>query len=354
MRYVTRSRRSFLKATGAAAATAGLAGCLGDDDDEITFLSWGAYMDESWIEPFEEETGISVNTEVMESGADAMSRIQTDPGAYDVWTPAAPGSAFERAYHEDALEPFELENLPAWDDYVFDELKVDGLYFDDELYGVPMAWGLSGCMYNHEEIDDLEPDQDEVSLDVLWNEDYDGYITSMDEALIQVWYTALYLGQNPDDPDDLDAIQEAMEEHVDLVDTFWSSSAETISDFEEGEVHIGTAWDGAYHRLSAEGEPVSYAFFEEGTEGWIDCFALAAGTENVEAAEQFINYQLAEAARDWFEATGYMIASDAADYTDEELEQYNLEEALERARFPEYVPTETVQEYDELWTDAKV
>ena len=347
------SRRRFLKTSGsvgAAGALTAVAGCLGGDDESLTYFSWGAYIDDAWIAPFEEDTGITVETETYESNADAINQIETSPeGTYDVWTPSAPGADFERAYRNDLLDPIEPDNIPGWDEYIFDEMKLDDFWFDDELYAVPMTFGFDGAIYNHDEVGDLG---DTISYDVLWDEEYDGDITTRDDASTQVWTAANYLGQDPDDPDDLDAVQDALDEHVDLVNTYWTSSAESIQIFQQGEATIGTSWDGAYHRLVDEDEPVSLAFWEEGTIGWIDSFCVARGSENTEEAEQFIDYMISEVPREWFEGPEYIVVSEAVDYTDEELELYNLEGALENTVFPAYNDDDTIQEYDQLWTDV--
>ena len=346
------SRRSFLQKSGAIGATgalAAVAGCLGGSGDALTYFSWGAYIDDAWIEPFEEDTGIEVNTETYESNADAINQIDTSPeGTYDIWTPSAPGASFERAYRNDLLEPIDQDALSGWDD-LFEETQIDDFWFDDELYAVPITFGFDGALYNHDEHGDLG---DEISYDMLWDEEFDGELTTRDDAITQIWTTALALGQDPDDPDDFDAIEEALEDHVDLVNAYWTSSAESIQIFQEGEATLGTSWDGAYHRLADEGEPISMAFWEEGTLGWFDTFCIAKGSENQEDAMEFIDYMISEVPREWFEATGYIAPTDAVGYTDEELETYNLEGALENTIFQAYVDDDTVQQYDEIWTDV--
>ncbi len=356
MRRDNHSRRSVLKTgatLGAVGSVAGVAGCLGGDNGrELTYFSWGAYIDDAWIGPFEEDTGITVNTETYESNAAAINQIENSPeGTYDVWTPSAPGADFERAYRNDLLEPIDVGNVPAWDDHLFEEMKLDEFWKDDELYGVPMTFGFDGAIYNHDEVGDLG---ETISYDALWDEQYDGELTTRDDAATQVWTAAKYLGQDPDEPDDLDAIAEALEEHVDLVNTYWTSSAESIQNFQEGEAKLGTSWDGAYHRLAAEDEPVTLAFWEEGTIGWIDSFCLAKGSENTEEAEEFIDYMLSEVPRAWFEGPQYIVLSDAVDYTDDELERYALDRALENTEFPAFNDDDTIQQYDELWTDVTV
>lgn len=337
-------------AVGATGALTAVAGCLGDDEESITYFSWGAYISDDWIAPFEEDTGITVETETYESNAAAINQIETSPeGTYDVWTPSGPGDSFERAYRNDLLEPIDLDNVPAWDEYIFDDIKLDEFWFDDELHMVPMTFGFDGALYNHDELGDLG---DTISYDALWDEAYDGELTTRDDAGTQVWTAAKYLGQDPDDPEDLEAVQAALEDHVELVNTYWTSSAESISIFQEGEASLGTAWDGAYHRLVDEGAPVSMAFWEEGTLGWLDGFCIAAGSENKEAAERFIDYQVSEVAREWFEGPQYAVLSEAVNYTDEELELYQLEMALENTEFAAYNDDETVQTYDEIWTDV--
>jgi spermidine/putrescine transport system substrate-binding protein len=383
---MSRSRRSYLKATGTAAlAATALAGCTGDgetsgngngngngnggsssdgeddsggttgssgDDlaDTLNIFAWGTYLKDPWVNGFEEEYGVTINTETYSSNADAINKLRVvEEGTYDLFMPT--NYAVERAMAMDLVEPVGVDNIPVYEDQ-FDALKLDAFNQDGGTYAVPADFGITGMMYRPDAVD--EDIGDTASLDMLWDDAYEGRLCNRDNAKLEIFYAALKDGQDPNDPSDLDSVQETLSEHVPLLRTFWTSSADTIQIMESGDVDVMTAWDGPYRRLKEDGVNVSYATFEEGTKGWLDTFAIPKGAKHKTTAQKYINYCMGEQARTWLDETGYATASKRADYSDDELKRYNLtESALNSFTFQGYVPDERQQEYDSIWTEVK-
>ena len=81
----------------AAAAAASLTGCGGNSGDsaqsadggsnELYVYNWGEYIDESVIEQFEEETGISVIYDLFETNEEMYPIIEAGAINYDVVCP---------------------------------------------------------------------------------------------------------------------------------------------------------------------------------------------------------------------------------------------------------------------------
>lgn len=360
-----RTRRSYLKSAGSTAiAMTALAGCTGGDgggnqtagtsddglSDTLNIFAWGTYLKDPWVKSFEEEFGVTVNTETYSSNADAINKLRVvEPGTYDLVMPT--NYAVERAMSMDLLEPIGVDDIPVYSD-MFEALKLDAFNKDGGTYAVPADFGITGLLYRP---DQIERDIGEtVSLDILWDDTFEGRLCNRDNAKLEVFYGSLKNGQDPNNPSDLDAVKSTLSEHVPLLRTYWTSSADTIQIMNSGEVDVMTAWDGPYRRLQDEGKNVAYATFEEGTKGWLDTFAIPKGAENKATAQAYINYCMGEQARTWLNETGYATASKRADYSDEELKKYNLtDEALDSFTFQQFVPNERQEKYDELWTDVK-
>lgn len=365
-------RRRFIQAT-AVGASLGLAGCTSEDGDgdgdstetsggttgavnnqdlgdELSLFSWGAaYADPQFVEPFEEEYDCEITVETFTSNADAVNKIRASPeGTYDVVQPT--NYAVERMMQQDMLEPLRLDNIPAYEEHVYDAMKLDAYEADNNVYAVPQTFGVTGLMYRTD--GDFEV-QSPPSLDILWNSDFEGRISTRDNTKAQIFYGAIKTGQDPNDPSDLDAIEDALMEHVGLVRTFWSSGTQAQEVMQSGEVDLMLAWDGDYRTIQ-DGTPVGFTGFQEGTKGWLDNQSVVKGATNRALAEKWIDYCVSDAARDWFELNGYAIPSSAADYSEEERQTYNLdEESLQSYIFQGMVSDEDQQQYDEIWTRVK-
>lgn len=352
---MTHSRRDYLKLGGATAAGAltGLSGCIGGSDDEtggqLNVFSWGGgYADSQFIEPFEEEHDCDVEVEVYTSNADAINTLRSvSEGTYDIVQPT--NYAVERLMMHDMLEPLRLENIPAYEEYVFDELKLDEYEEDGEVYAVPAAFGSTGFTYSTDADQEISTPP---SVDILWDDRFEGRISTRDNAKVQIFYAAVRLGQDPNDPDDLDAIEDELMDHADLVRTFWSSGEEAQQVMTSGEVDIMYTWDGTAMLLQDEGHDVGFSFFEEETKGWVDNQCVVKGAENRELAEKWIDYCSSDAARDWLDLNGYAIPSSAVDYTEEERERFRLD-ALDQLTVQGMVTDEEQREYDEIWSRVK-
>ncbi|MFC4245964.1 PotD/PotF family extracellular solute-binding protein [Natribaculum luteum] len=350
------SRRDYLKVSGTAATgiLAGFAGCTGGSDnsgnsDQLNLFSWGSgYADDQFIEPFEEEHDCEVVVETFTSNADAVNKLRSIPeGTYDIVQPT--NYAVERMMGNDMLEPLRLENIPAYEEYIFDELKLDVYEEDGDVYAVPATFGSTGFTYKTDTEREISTPP---SIDIFWNDRFEGRMSTRDNAKVQVFYAALKLGQDPNNPDDLEAIEEELYKHAELVRTFWTSGEEVQQIMKSGEVDIMYTWDGDANLLKDEGLPVEYSFFEEGTKGWVDNQCVVKGAKHRTLAEKWIDFCASDAARDWMELNGYAIPSSAVDYTEEETEKYRLN-SLDQLTIMNMVSDEMQREYDEIWSRVK-
>jgi|GEM_PF-1522244 len=357
-RISSRSRRSYLKnVAGTSILAGGLAGCLGiggqnasSTSNELHILTWGGQnWDDTWIGGFEEKHDVTLTKEVISANADAVNKIKRNPpGTYDIVRPTQ--YVIQRGVQEDFLEPLNLQNIPAYEDQVYDNLKLDYFEKDGDTYAVPFLFGATGVLWNKDAVslDNLP------SLDVLWSDDHAGRVSIRDHGPDNTIFTALKNGQDPMNPSDFEKIQSLLGTLTDNVRTYWGSGSEIEQIVKSGEVDLMTCWDGAYRRLESSGHNVGFSGFQEGTQGWVDSWAIPKGSENQELAEKYINYNLTEMAREWFEKINYPIASTATNYTDEEIKRFNLDEkTLESYFFRGTLSDDYLEQINKMWTEVK-
>ena len=116
----------------------------------VNVCSWGEYIDDSLIAQFEEETGITVNYQTVESNEALYSLLKTGAGDYDVIVPS--DYMISRLIEEGMLEEINYENVSNYE-LIGDAYK--NLSFDPEnKYTVPYTWGTVGIIYNTTMVDE--------------------------------------------------------------------------------------------------------------------------------------------------------------------------------------------------------
>src|SRR5688572_5939793 len=84
------SRRSVLQGTAGAAAGAALGSSLtrpaAAQEETLNWLTWPGHADPSIVDPFQEETGITIVAKEYGSGDLGLVEIAQNPGVYDVFT----------------------------------------------------------------------------------------------------------------------------------------------------------------------------------------------------------------------------------------------------------------------------
>ncbi|MFC6904350.1 ABC transporter substrate-binding protein [Halalkalicoccus tibetensis] len=335
----TISRRTYLRASGAAsaAAVAGLAGCMGGDGDgngegELEIAHWwtaGGEEDaiEALIEGFEEEyPDYEVDNNPTPGGAgsaleaDVRNRVidGNPPSTFQIW----PGEALTLYTEEDLLE--DVGDI--WDDEM-QEAYLDGpreLSQDDEgtFVAVPInIHRLNNLFYNVEVVEDAGIDPEEIedpealveALAAVEDAGSVGMIHQTQEpwSTLQLWENAL-LGLDPDayqttidgDPESVeDEVMESLELTAEYAAYFnddassvaWDEANNRIINGEAAFLHQGD-WAAGQYEASEDfeyGEDWDYIPFP-GTEGLyqtvMDAFVMPTENPSPEATEAFLAY----------------------------------------------------------------
>ena len=317
--------------------------------ETLTVLNWNDYgSDQDYaVEGFEERTGATVQHVYHSSNEELREILRTGGiGEIDVTNPNF--SFLQQMVDEDMLQPLDESLLDNLDDVYDDFLDSEELYADGDLYGAPWVWGSTGLTYNTEHFDE-EP----TSWGVLWDPEWEGQVGLFDSPIEAVMLAALYLGDDPHDPD-LDAVRDALVEMRPNVELYWGSSDDWTRAFTTESISVGNFWAGDAGSMIAEGLPVGYTIPEEGAVGWIDAWTVVADSPNPELAHAWVDWMISEEFLvEWAEDPAGNAPAPANAVAQEQLS----EEAKERIQaFPEQVEDLAImgslsQEEQQAYTD---
>ena len=255
---------------------------------EIRVLNWQGYgTDETWaLEAFTAETGVEVVHDYFNSEQEMLTKLRTNPGAYDV---VLINSAFTRqAAEEGLIQPIDTAGMKNVADLSPNMRDNVNLAFDGKTYGVAWVWGVTSFAVDTEDF--ATPPN---SIEALWDAKHAGRVGWRDDAVEAVQMAAIALGQDINDPQDMDAIREKLRALKPQIRTFWSSEDEWNQFFSANEFDLATYWSGSASRSkTAFGLPVEFVIPAEGAIGWLDGLSIATGAPNVEGAKAFIDYMI--------------------------------------------------------------
>ena len=255
---------------------------------DLSVLNWQGYgTDEAWaLEIFAAQTGANVTHDNFNSEQEMLTKLRTSPGAYDV---VLINSAFTcEAAREGLIQPIDPALIANYKDLSPNMRDSDMLNCDGKVYGIAWVWGVTSFAYNTDKINP-EP----TSIEALWDPANAGRVGLRDDSVEAVSFAAIALGQDPNNPSDLDAVRKKLLGLKSQVRTFWSSEDEWNKHMAGGQFDIATYWSGSASRSkTAYGLPVEFVIPEEGAIGWFDGLSIAAGAPNKADAHKFIDFMV--------------------------------------------------------------
>ncbi|WP_099826066.1 ABC transporter substrate-binding protein [Oceaniglobus indicus] len=320
---------------------------------EIRVLNWQGYgTDIEWaVKAFEEATGNTVVHEYFNSEQETLTKLRTNPGAYDV---VLINSSFTpQVVAEDLLAPIDPSKLENFDDLDPAFVKNNGLNEDGALYGVPWAWGLTAIAVSNNDFD-TPP----TSLEVLWNPDWAGRVSIRDDAVEAVQIGALATGQDINDVQDLEAVRTKLAELMPAISTYWGSENDWNQYMASGEFAAATYWSGSASRSIGKGLDITFVVPDEGAIGWLDGLSIPKSSENKDAAYAFIDWMIdPEFYSGWDKEGAPATANTAAAKAlpDDSFNKAVLgdPEVVARVQFMQPMTDDKREEYLKLWQDLK-
>ncbi|HBM51764.1 MAG TPA: spermidine/putrescine ABC transporter substrate-binding protein, partial [Deltaproteobacteria bacterium] len=172
---------------------------------EIRVLNWQGYgTDEAWaLEMFKARTSIEVVHDYFNSEQEMLTKLRTNPGVYDVVliNSAYTGQAAEEGLIE-AIETTGMANVGDLSPSMRNDPK---LVTDGKTYGVAWVWGVTSFA-----VDTGDFQQTPDSIEALWDPKNAGRVGWRDDAVEAVQLAAVALGQDINNPSDMNAIRQKL------------------------------------------------------------------------------------------------------------------------------------------------
>ena len=325
----------------------------------VNVCSWGEYIDESLIEQFEMETGITVNYQTVSDNETLYSQLKTGGADFDVVVPS--DYMVARLIAEDMLAEIDYSNVPNFDliDGRFKNLSYD----PENKYTVPYTWGTVGIIYNTTMVD--EPI---TSWSAMFDEKYAGEVVMIRNSRDALAAGLLYLGYDVNTTDPAQ-IQEAYQLLADakakgVYQGFYMD--EIFQKMEGGNAAITMYYAGDYLSMLENNEDLAFVVPEEGSNWFVDAMCILKTARNKTEAEEWINFiastqcNLANMDYIWYASPNAEALENYPAYYEETYEEeldpgiYEImaapEETLDRCTLYENLPGEILTLYNDLWT----
>lgn len=281
------NRRAFL-ATSGVAATMGIAGCLGGDDDYIRYLGWGGNTQDSAAEIFDrwsEESGVEVRHESAGGDVEFISYLQQNQGDVDLFLPSSYGIHLAR--QEELLADIEYDEVPNYAENMKGDWQEMPYMENDAFFRDALTQGYS---VNTEAVD-----RDMTSWDDIKDDEFDGALALRDDAASRFTNAALAIGEDvnqiPDDDGLFDSVVEEIEAQHDNAFSLWGAGAEAMQFLREENATVSEAWGGRTRALQQDGyEHIEYVIPEEGAATITEDYAIPAASEKKETVYELLNF----------------------------------------------------------------
>ncbi|MDY3282852.1 ABC transporter substrate-binding protein [Dysosmobacter sp.] len=329
----------------------------------VNVCSWGEYIDESLIDQFEEETGITVNYQTAESNEALYSLLKTGAGDYDVIVPS--DYMIGRLIAEDMLAELNYDNIP---NFALIDDQYKGLSYDpDNKYTVPYTWGTLGIIYNSSMVD-----EEITSWSALFDEKYAGNVLMIRNSRDSLAAALLYLGYDLNTTDE-SQIREAYQLLSDakakgVYQAFVMD--EIFQKLEGGNAAIGVYYAGDYLTMLENNPDLKYVVPEEGGNWFVDAMCVLKSAQHKDEAEEWINFiastdaSLANMDYIWYASPNKEALEQYPDFYEETygepLDQELFEimaapaDVLSRCTLYQNLPAETLALYNDLWTELGI
>ena len=327
---------------------------------EVTVYSWGEYIDESLIDEFEAQTGITVNYRTVPSNEELYSQLQQGAISPDVIVPS--DYMVSQLIEEGWLQPLDYSKIPNFDK-IADRFK--NLSYDPEnQYTVPYTWGTLGIIYNTTMVD--EPI---TSWSAMFDDTAAGNVILIDNSRDAFGMALRYLGYSVNTTDE-NEIREAAA----LVADAWSKGVyqgKTMDGIfqimEGGNAAIGTYYAGDFLSMHENNPDLAYVIPEEGSNWFVDAMCILKNAKNVDEAHEWINFIASTDANlrnmdyIWYASPNEEALEEYPDWYEEQYgepldqELYEImaapQEVLDRCESYLVLPQEIRQLYNELWIE---
>lgn len=313
---------------------------MGVQAEPLRIFTFEGYTDQEWVAPFEASTGCEVNVTYTGSVDEMFAKMVGSDGAdYDLIS--IDTSLFPQYIEKGLLQAFDLSQIPNVSNLLPAFQNVEEVVSGSDYYGVPIAWGSIGLIYDTDAFPEAP-----TSWDALWNPETANRAVILDDANNNIVNAAIVLGfDNPFQlsESEFEAVKQKLIEQKRLILSYYAGFEEGVSVWEVGGANLMFSMgESQLGSLIERGYNVEYIIPDEGGIGWLDTWAMSKGAQNVQCAHQWANYFLGgEVGPAMSAAHGYgntTAESDGLDYAD---------------KLVWLQPVENMQRRVQIWSEVK-
>lgn len=258
------------------------------DKKTLRIYTWANRIDESVLQDFEKQTGISVYVNYYESGEELLTKIELMP-SIDCDMMLTSSYTIKSMIEQKLIKPLDRAQCNFFDTIYPQFLNLD---FDPEnIYSIPLYWDVFGIGYNKKMVQNRP-----VNLDLLFdkNQIIGGQVGMSDDTREGIFLAAQYLGYPVDD---LDHDQLKKIRHVLRDQKSWVGA---YSDTQQGyflatETFAVVASDReTICKQMLQHDFIGFQLLPEGSMMRIDGIAISVTTQKDELVYKFLNYLFLE------------------------------------------------------------
>jgi putrescine transport system substrate-binding protein len=270
------------------------------EEQILNIYNWSDYIAPTTIPDFEKATGIKVNYDTYDSNETLEAKLAAGNSGYDLVGPSlTPFLARQvKGGFYQTLDKGKLSNYR----HLSKDLLARMAVFDkDNAHAIAWLTGTTGIGYHAEAVKRLMAGAPVDSLKLIFDPEIISKFKDCGIAMLdsptEVFPAALnYLGLNPDSqkPEDLQKAADLLMKIRPFIRKF--DSSEYINDLANGDVCVAWGYSsdvnlaGRRALEAGKGVTVVYAIPKEGTQRYIDTFAMPKDAPHPEAALKFLNY----------------------------------------------------------------
>ena len=283
-----------------AAPAAGVAAAPAEEEKVLNVYNWSDYIAPDTVKKFEDETGIKVTYDVMDSNETLETKVLAGDTGYDIVVPSS--SFLGRQIKAGAYRELDRSQLPNWKN--LDPGLMSKLTDVDpgNAHAIPYLWGTTGIGYNVAKIKEAFGTTDVVnSWDLVFKPENLAKlkgcgVTFLDAASEIIPVTLHAMGEDPNsfDPAVIDKAAAKLEEIRPYITNFHSS--EYIEALASGNACLVVGWSGDIIQAKARAEEadngieIGYSIPKEGTAMWFDMMAIPKTAKHPNNAHKFLDF----------------------------------------------------------------
>jgi spermidine/putrescine transport system substrate-binding protein len=350
------SRRGFNTGLGSALGVAIMSGAMGHAAraaaTTITVLNWKGYgTDEVFaLKDFAATNGINVQHDYFNSEPEMLTKLRTNPGAYDVVL--INSARTQQAQAEGLIDSLNPGDFPNAADLAPELKSHPNLTIDGKTYGVAWVWGMNGLAVRQGKVTGAD------GFAIFLDPKYVSRLALFDDITTAIAIGALLTGQDINDPKDMKAVADKLKAMKPNVKLLWSSEDEWNKAFAADAFDISVYWSGAVARSIRQHKlPVEFIIPKEGAIGWLDGLSIPASSTKKDAAKKFINYMIDPKFYTGWAKAGAPASANANAMAqlaaDDMNKQIHKSEYLSKLQFMSAMPDERRQIFADTWEEVK-